>query len=434
MNRRTAALLATVASLIGPVGGVLGQGGSWHQWRGPHRNGRLADGQSLPSAIDGKALRQVWRVELAEGYASPVVADGRVFTVETKDKSVEIVRAFDRARGRQVWEHQWDGAISVPFFARNNGSWVRSTPVYDAENDRLYVGGMREVLVCLAGRTGKPVWRVDFPDQLGSKSPSFGFVCSPLIAGDYIYVQAAGAVCKLNKHTGELVWRSLDDGGGMYGNAFSSPVVARLGGRRQLVVQTRSKLAGLALEDGAVLWAQEIRAFRGMNILTPTIQGNLIFTSAYGGFTHCFEVIDDGGKPAVRERWKLKMQGYMSSPVVIDGNAYLHRRDRKVSCIDLSTGDVTWTSDRRFGEYWSMATDGKRILALDQRGDLILLAADRSRFSLVAQRKVADDAWAHLAVAEGQVFVRSLRALTAYEYSPVTQAPESQSRDAQSAR
>ena len=102
------------------------------------------------------------------------------------------------------------------------------------------VGGIRDVMVCLDGDSGEVIWKVDFVKDLGSPVPSFGFVCSPMIQGDHVYVQAAGSLVKLDKKSGKIVWRALKDGGGMYGSAFSSPTLAEVAGKEQLIVQTRS--------------------------------------------------------------------------------------------------------------------------------------------------------------------------------------------------
>ena len=171
--------------------------------------------------------------------------------------------------------------MTVPFFAKSNGDWIRATPACDGE--RLFVAGMRDLLVCLDARTGQERWRFDFVKKLEAPVPDFGCVCSPLVDGDAVYVQAGASVVKLHKQTGELLWRSLKDQGGMWGSVFSSPIIATLGGQRQLVVQTREKLAGLTLETGEVLWSQPVEAFRGMNILTPVVHEDTVFTSAYGG-------------------------------------------------------------------------------------------------------------------------------------------------------
>jgi outer membrane protein assembly factor BamB len=160
---------------------------------------------------------------------------------------------------------------------------------------------------------------------LGSEVPGFGFVCSPLIDGPHLYVQAGAAVCKLDKQTGKILWKSLSDAGGMMGSAFSSPLMAEIAGRKQLLVQTREKLASVDPETGAVLWSREIPAFRGMNILTPTVIGNSVFTSAYGGQSFLFNIeTANDGAPTLSEAWTNRARGYMSSPLVVNGHLYLH--------------------------------------------------------------------------------------------------------------
>jgi hypothetical protein len=64
-------------------------------------------------------------------------------------------------------------------------------------------------------------------------------------------------------------------------DAFSSPVLATLTGREQLVVLNRYILYGVEPEDGSVLWEMPLPHFRGMRILTPHIWGDTIFTSPY---------------------------------------------------------------------------------------------------------------------------------------------------------
>jgi glycosyltransferase involved in cell wall biosynthesis len=71
--------------------------------------------------------------------------------------------------------------------------------------------GMRDVLVCLDAATGAERWRADFVEQFKSPLPAFGFVCSPLVVGDFVYVQAGAGFCKLDKQTGKVLWRVLTD-------------------------------------------------------------------------------------------------------------------------------------------------------------------------------------------------------------------------------
>jgi outer membrane protein assembly factor BamB len=167
---------------------------------------------------------------------------------------------------------------------------------------------------------------------------------------------------------------------------------------------------------GDVLWSQKVPAFRGMNILTPVVFGDAVFTSCYQNKSRLYRVARDGNRYTVAEAWNNNAQGYMSTPVVIDGHAYLHLQDQRFTCIDLRTGERSWTS-KAFGKYCSLVAQGDRILALDQRGSLLLLRASPKEFELLDEMKVSDEeTWAHLAVAGDELYVRELDALAAYRW------------------
>lgn len=388
------------------------ESGSWPQWRGPSRDSRVA--ASTPWPDDLSSMKREWRVKLGPGYSGPVVWGNQVFVTETENGTHEVVRSLDRSTGQERWRCKWEGAMSVPFFAKKNGDWIRATPACDGES--LYVAGMRDVLVCLDMTTGKERWRVDFADRLGVELPSFGFVSSPLVVGEHVYVQAGGGFIKLNKRTGEIIWRTLVDGGAM-NSAFSSPVMATIQGTPQIVVQMRQQLAGVVPESGEVLWSQVVPSFRGMNILTPMVTGDGILTSSYKNKTFFYRIDKDGSSFRVQEAWTSKGQGYMSSPVVIDQHAYLHLGNGRLCCIDLKSGKEKWRTGS-FGDYWSMVVNGDRMVALDERGELLLIAADTRAFRLLDRKKVAKaECWAHLAISGDMVLVRDLRGLSAFRWT-----------------
>ncbi len=405
---------ATLLSLVFVTSVQLGASDTWPQWRGPDRDGLLRT-DVWPSKLAETHLKLSWRVPLGPSYSGPIVTPDRVFTTETVDARMEVVRALDRKTGKELWSTNWEGAMKVPFFAKSNGDWIRSTPAWDGES--LYVAGMRDVLVCLDAGTGAVRWRLDFPAELKTELPAFGFVCSPLVTSNALFVQAGGGVVRLDKKTGKILWRSMADGGGMNGSAFSSPVLAQLAGADQLVVQSRTHLAGLDPESGKELWSTPVEAFRGMNILTPTVVStNRLFTSTYGGKTLAYDIVREGERFVVKPAWSFKAQGYMTSPVLIDGHAYLHLRNQRALCIEVSNGTEKWTSGEGFGKYWSLISAKDRILALDERGILFLLHATPEKFEILDKRKVGDDTWAHLGLAGNQLFVRELRALSAYDW------------------
>jgi outer membrane protein assembly factor BamB len=406
--------LASTASASVCLPSALFGAQRWPSWRGPDRNG-YAPKEAWPTSLDDEHLKLQWSVALDDSYSGPIVNESHVFVTETINKKNESTRALKRDDGKQDWIIEWPGYMSVPFFAARNGSWIRSTPATDGS--QLFVGGIRDVLVSVDTASGKENWRVDFAALAGGKVPDFGMACSPLVDGSHIYVQAGLGVHKLDAATGKVIWKSMgDDGNIMSSGAFSSPVIAELHGVRQLIVQTRTQLAGINLESGEPLWKYEVAAFRGMNILTPTIWDNAIFTSSYGGRSLLLDVkVGDKWEPKVR--WENKSEGYMSSPVVIDDHCYMHLRNRRFACIDLKKGETTWTT-RPYGEYWSMITNGQQILALDHDGKLRLIQANPAKFELLSEREVStEESWAHLALADGQVFVRHQKGLDVYKWA-----------------
>jgi outer membrane protein assembly factor BamB len=389
----------------------------WPQWRGPTRDGIVASTTPWPNSLKPNALKLRWASDkLAPSYSGPIVSSDAIFTTETVDKKTEVVTAYDRQTGKVKWKKQWDGSLSVPFFAAANGSWIRATPAFDGTH--LYVAGIRDQLYKLDAATGDVKWSVDFVAKYGTQPPAFGFVSSPLIEGNSLYVQAAAGLVKVDTRTGEVAWRVLvaaDDV--MTGSAFSSPTLAKFADKECLLVQTRTELAAVEKTTGSTLWKRAIPSFRGMNVLTPIQVNDSVLTATYGGTTQLIKIIgsSEAGFTAT-DGWALKYEGNMSTPVVVAGHAYLLGKDQKLTCIDLKSGKRTWTSDKTYGKYWSLVAAGDKILALDQRGILYLLKANPKELEILDERVVAKDAWAHLAVVGNEVIIRSLDALTVYTW------------------
>ena len=393
--------------------------GDWSQWRGPDRTGHVRaamDGQAAwPTRLTKDNLKRQWRIPMGPSYSGPVVSKDVVFTTATENEKTEVVTAVRRNSGEAVWRVEWPGSMKVPFFANRNGSWIRSTPAYDGTS--LFVAGMLDVLVSLDAKTGKENWRVDFAKRFDANREHFGFFCSPMVDAEAVYLQTCAGVVKLNKATGETVWLTLKDEGGMNGGAFSSPVRATLAGQDHLLVQSRTALCGINPKSGDVLWSQAIQTFRGMNILTPLAYGDAVFTSAYGGRGHLFGVGEEAGQIEVAQKWTNRVQAYMSTPVLIDGHAYVYLRSKRFCCVHLESGEVTWTSPSIADENWSIVANGNRLLALTESGELYLIAANPKEFEVIDQVEVADsETWAHLAVDGDQILIRELNGLSAFTW------------------
>ena len=86
----------------------------WTQWRGPARDGSVS-GKNVPTKWPD-SLQRTWRVEIGEGYSSPIVAGGRVFVHGRRDPE-EIVAAINLADGKVVWEQKYQAAFKKNQYA-----------------------------------------------------------------------------------------------------------------------------------------------------------------------------------------------------------------------------------------------------------------------------------------------------------------------------
>jgi len=406
--------LILITCLVADAAPAEGTGPIWPQWRGPTRDGLVPGDTQWPDSLDDTHMKQLWRVGLANGYSSPIVTERHVIVLETKDKKYEVVRALDRATGKEVWTSAWEGAMEVDPMGARTGSWIKSTPTYDGS--RLYISGMRDVLVCLDEKSGNEIWRVDFSQRYGTPIPELGFICSPLLVDDLIYVQTADSVVCLDKETGVSKWRSMieeDKGHGSY----SSPGIDLVHGKPQILVAMISDIAGLDPMTGTVLWSHRLDSLDQGCILTPIVHHNNIFTSTRQSRSGLYGLEQAGDAFTVNEIWKNKATAYMSAPIVIGDHAYMHLKTSRLVCLNLNTGEEQWTSSKQMGYYCSMIAKGNQILALSNEGELLLLGATPERFDEIDSRKIADaEVWGHLAISGNTLFIRELNAITAYKW------------------
>src|SRR5258708_30129599 len=77
---------------------------------------------------------------------------------------------------------------------------------------------------------------------------------APLVDGDKVLCTPGGSegtILALNKKTGEVIWRSKDLKDSA---AYSSIISAEIGGVQQYVQFTGASVAGVAVEDGRLVW------------------------------------------------------------------------------------------------------------------------------------------------------------------------------------
>ena len=299
------------------------------------------------------------------------------------------------------------------------GSWIRATPAYDGKD--LFVAGMPDVLVCLDSNTGAERWRADFHKRYATPLPEVGFVCSPLVVEDGVYVQTADSFVKVDKQTGDSLWRCLErhekvseEGKGQ--GSYSSPDFAVIHGRPQLLVANIDAIAGVDPSTGTILWKRVLDSYDRGCILAPIVYRDGIFTSTRASRTGYYPLICRDEQFTITDGWKNKLTIYMSSPVVIGDFAYAHLANERFACIDLRNGKINWISPP-FGRYCSLVWCKDRILALTNEGELLLIHADPDRFVLADSRKVStEETWGYLAIAGADIYIRERNAIVAYRW------------------
>lgn len=98
--------------------------GDWAQWRGPNRDG-VSTETGLLTTWPEASPEVLWRSPIGGGYASVVIAAGRLYTVAGQGPD-EIVLCLDAATGKEVWRFRSDSN-----FIQSHSNGPRSTPTVD---------------------------------------------------------------------------------------------------------------------------------------------------------------------------------------------------------------------------------------------------------------------------------------------------------------
>ena len=379
----------------------------WTDFRGSARDG------TYPHAIrtdwPAGGLEPLWKQPTGGGYASFSVAGGRAFTIEQRGPE-EVVAAYDIRTGRELWTNRW----SAEFKEFMGGDGPRATPVW--HDGRVYALGAIGELRCLDETTGETLWRTNILEDAGADNLQWGMAASPLVVDDMVVVLPGGrngrSVAAYRRDTGEPMWTALDDMA-----AYSSPMVVTLAGRRQLLLLTASRLLGLALDGGEVLWSYPWTTEFDMTAAQPVLvsDSRVFVSSATGGAV--VEVADAGVGFAVREVWRnIRMKNQFTTSVLHDG--HLYGLDAAIlACLDAETGEVKWKGGRYgFGQ---VLLAGDHLVVLTEDGDLALVRATPERHVELARVPALDGkTWNHPAMAGGILLVRNLKEMAALDLRP----------------
>ena len=382
----------------------------WPQWRGPNRDGAVMD--FVAPKTWPETLKQVWRVEVGEGHASPLVAGDKIYLHSRLDDK-ETATCFRLDTGDVVWRESYPAPYTMNRAASRHGKGPKSTPVLHA--GKLYTLGITGILSCFDAETGTRKWQKDFSGQFSLTTPEFGTAMSPIVADGLLIVHIGGldkgALIAFDAATGEEKWQWAEDGPG-----YASPVVAMLGGVKQLVTQSENHCIGIALDSGKLLWQMPFTTPYDQNIITSVVAGETVILSGLQQGTTAVRPVRHGDEWEAEQVWhNADVSMYMSSPVLHGGLlfGFSHQQKGRFFCLDASTGTTRWTGEGREGENAAILRSEDYLFFLMDDGRLIVAAPDAESHKPIAAYKVADSpTWAHPAIFNRHILVKDVSTLT----------------------
>ncbi len=377
----------------------------WTNYRGPNRDGSYEEMPILTQWPAG-GLAPIWKQPIGQGYASFTVADGRAYTIEQR-RGQEVVTAYDVASGREIWKQGWNA-----LYTDTTGDGPRSTPTWD--EGKLYALGATGELRCLDAKSGAVIWGKNILSDNGAGNLSWAMAASPLIVDDKVIVLPGGSggksIVAYNKATGAPVWKALDDG-----QAYVSPMLTTLAGRRQILVVSASRVLGVAPENGALLWSHPWDTSMGINASQPVVvSGNRFFiSSGYGKGAALIEVGGSGKSFNARAIWEnTSMKNKFNSSVVYQGHAY-GLDEGILTCVDLNTGERKWKGGR-YG-YGQLVLASGHLIVMTETGELVLVRATPQQHTEVSRfQALQGKSWNYPAIAGGRLLVRNGTEMAAY--------------------
>lgn len=390
----------------------------WPQWRGPNRDANVS-GATIPATWP-KTLKEQWKVTVGIGHASPVIANGKIY-VFARQGEEEVLLSLDAATGKELWRSSQPIAYEMHEAATGHGKGPKSTPIVYKGN--VYTFGISGVLSCHDARTGKVKWRQEFSKQFPKTSPLFGTAMSPIIDSGLLIAHVGGhdkgALTAFDPETGAVKWSNEVDGPG-----YSSPIVVKLAGVRQLVTSTQRNVIGVDVENGKLLWLLPAKSKYDENSVSAIAYKDMVIFAREGQGLSAVRLVvsavKDGPRLETQEVWNNKEnQMYLNSPVLV-GNTLFGLSPLKKGqffAIDAETGKTLWQGAGRMGENAAILNlGGQYLLLLINDGNLVVLPANAKEYLPAAQYTVAKSpTWAHPVVMGRQLLIKDEQTLASLE-------------------
>lgn len=271
---------------------------------------------------------EVWRVSAGRGsddrsrlLAPPVVGAGRVYTVDT----ALVVRAFDLATGRGLWETEPDLVEEVDRLRAGGLAF---------EDGRVFVTTTSGEIVALDAEGGAQLWRQAI--RVGIDAP-------PTVLDGRLFVRSMdNRLLALDALTGTPLWQHAGfvEPAGILGGAAPAAT-------RDVVIAAYSSGEVFALRwaDGRPLWSDAVlRPRRTLAIGTisditaaPVIDDDRVYVAGNGGEMAAI-ALDRGTR-----LWDVDLTA-RETPWIAGDFIYLLTSRNEVVCLLRNGGHVRWVS------------------------------------------------------------------------------------------
>jgi len=408
MRGRDYGIIAGIAlcTLFGTVQAEI----DWPGLRGPNFDGSVRDAKLFASGDAG--LTVGWRQAIGSGYSSVSVGNGRVVTMHVGGEN-DVVSAFDVDSGNETWRYEIDKT-----YAGHDGSHDGpiSTPLLSG--NRVFGLHAWGKLFALNLTDGKEIWSTHLIDDHGATKPHYGFTTTPVLVDEVLVVEMGGAegkaIAGFDPADGKLLWSLGEDK-----IQYQSPVVAKIDGRNQVVAPGDTKLFGIDVAAGKILWEYEhqgdSRALGSASIVPlPAGDGRFLLLNK-SDESAMIQVADKDGAYETTELWaNNSIRGSYVTPVYHEGHFY-GMNGRIFVCVDAATGETKWKSRQPGDGFLTLV--GDKIVMMTKPGSLHVVDASPKGYNEIAQLDLFEEhSWSEVAFASGHLFARSMNELVRVDF------------------
>jgi outer membrane protein assembly factor BamB len=417
---RTLLAVAVVLSLT-----AAAPADDWPGWRGPTGMGQAPD-KGLPLTWGGKdGANVVWKSPLYDGAAkvrfdqnqsSPIVQGEHVFVTLSywpegvaaeKESPEHHVACFRRTDGQRLWDTRIPAG---PWLLKDlRGGYTVPTPAADAE--RVYVLFGSSVAAALDS-AGKIVWR----KELTPFAFDVAMGTSPVLYGDTVLIQwdqtnKTSRLIALDRKTGEVKWEKKRPDADW---SHSTPVVADVKGKKQLLVASAYAVQGLDPDKGDTIWSCGLGdKSRVGDTVSPVLAGGVVYCdSGRGGPGIAADPTGEGDVTKTHLKWKEpRVPEGFGSPVASGDYLYRLHNPGAVSCWKVSDGSAVY-QERLSGVAVApspFATPDGRVYFASAGKSFVVKAGPK--FEVLGTSDLGDPSQASPAVAAGCIFLRGGRNL-----------------------